>query len=99
MRAGFLGFGGTFAADCNLALQLLMAVALGVGAMLARRRRYRAHGLCQATVVILNLALIFGVMLPGLRAPSTADPRRLLGFAHGILGAAAESLGLYVLLV
>lgn len=96
---GFLGTGAPFAADLNLSLQVLMGLALAAGAMLARRRKYRAHGACQATVVILNLALIFGIMAPHFRVPASGDLRRAIAFAHGLLGIAAEVLGLYIVLV
>ena len=65
--SGFLGTGASFAADLNLALQLSMAAALGVGMALARRKHYRAHAVCQSAVVLLNLALIAVIMLPAFR--------------------------------
>ena len=41
-------------ADFNLVVQLIMGVALGTGAILAKQKRYRAHGICQTTVLLLN---------------------------------------------
>jgi len=35
---GFLGTGATFGADLNLVVQLIMGVALAIGAILARRQ-------------------------------------------------------------
>jgi len=37
---GFLGTGATFGADLNLVVQLIMGVALAIGAILARQKRY-----------------------------------------------------------
>ena len=99
MTSGFLGTGAPFAADLNLSLQVLMGLSLAAGAVLARRRKYRAHGFCQAAVVLLNLALIFRIMLPHFHGPAAGDLRRTLAFAHGLLGIAAELLGLYIVLV
>ena len=64
---GFLGTGATFSADLNLLLQVAMGVALVAGALLARRRHYAAHGICQTTVMILNLVTIVWVMGPSFR--------------------------------
>src|SRR5215467_2534730 len=61
---GFLGTGATLAADFNLIVQLLMGVALLLGMILARRRHYRAHAICQGSVVLLNLVMIASIMLP-----------------------------------
>src|SRR5262244_1126545 len=61
---GFLGTGATLAADFNLIIQLLMGVALLLGMILARRRHYRAHAICQGSVVLLNLVMIASIMLP-----------------------------------
>ena len=51
---GFLGTGATFAADLNLIVQLLMGVALLLGMILARRRHYRAHAICQGALCCLT---------------------------------------------
>ena len=93
---GFLGTGATFYADLNLILQLGMGAALLVGMMLARGKRYGAHGYCQAAVVILNVVLIFEIMLPPFRRLSGYSS---VAFVHGILGSTAEVLGIYVVLV
>jgi Ca2+/H+ antiporter len=59
---GFLGTGATFGADINLVVQLIMGLALVTGALLAKHKRYRAHGVCQTTVLLLNLLMIGLVM-------------------------------------
>jgi hypothetical protein len=52
-REGYLGTGATFEADLNLVVQL-MGLALIAGSLLAKRKRYTAHGICQTTVLLLK---------------------------------------------
>jgi uncharacterized membrane protein YozB (DUF420 family) len=73
--------------------------------LLARRKRYRGHAICQTTVLLLNLVMIALVMWPSFREQvAYALPRHLTrpyyfaAAAHGGLGIAAELLGLYVVL-
>jgi uncharacterized membrane protein YozB (DUF420 family) len=75
------------------------------GAMLARRKRYRAHARCQSIVVLLNLAAISLTMVPSFgRSFAAATPARLmksyyaLAAVHATLGTVAELLALYILL-
>ena len=103
---GFLGTWASFSADLNLLIQIAIGLALLAGAFLARAKRYAAHGLCQAIVLILNLPMIALVMWPSLDARVLprlsrhfARPHYALAMAHGALGALAELLGLYILLV
>ena len=103
---GFLGTGATFAADLNLLLQVAMGAALIAGALLARRGRYAAHGICQTAVMLLNLVTIAWIMGPSFRMQviprlPAGLGRRYFAVAsvHGLLGAAAELLGLYIVLV
>jgi uncharacterized membrane protein YozB (DUF420 family) len=103
---GFLGTQAGFGADLNLLIQIAMGAALIVGAFLARRKRYSAHGACQATVLVLNLAMISSVMWPSFhsqvlpRLPKHFGKRYYaIATMHGVVGAAAELLGLYILLV
>src|SRR5579864_3691622 len=83
-----------------------MGVALLAGAWLARRRRFRAHGRCQATVMLLNLVMISLVMAPSFRSQVSSNLRKTgtdlyyaLPAVHAGLGTVAELLGLYVVLV
>ena len=92
-------------AALNLAAQLLMGAALLAGMALARRKRFRAHAVCQSAVLLLNLIPILGYMLPVFRrAVLTEVPARLgdpfyaWPTAHAALGTAAELLGLYIVL-
>jgi uncharacterized membrane protein YozB (DUF420 family) len=102
---GFLGTGATFEADANLVVQLVMGAALVAGAFLAKQKRYRAHGICQTTVLLLNLWMIGLVMWPKFQQQVAPKLPRVLHrsyyaapIAHGALGM-AELLGLYIVLV
>ena len=82
-----------------------MGVALLAGMMLARAKRFRAHGICQTTVVILNLVPILWFMLPAFRTavapmlPSGLHDRfYAVTTAHAALGIIAEGLGIYIIL-
>jgi uncharacterized membrane protein YozB (DUF420 family) len=103
---GFLGTGATFEADVNLVIQFVMAGALAAGGVLARQRRYRAHGICQTTVLLLNLLMIGLVMWPSFGRQVNPRLPKLLHKAyyaapmiHAALGITAELLGLYIVLV
>jgi uncharacterized membrane protein YozB (DUF420 family) len=103
---GFLGTQAGFGADLNLLIQMAMGAALIVGAFLARSKRYSAHGACQATVLVLNLVMLSSVMWPSFHLQVLPRLSKHLGkryyaiaAIHGVLGAAAELLGLYILLV
>ena len=103
---GFLGTGATFSADVNLVVQFMMGAALIVGAVLAKRKRYRAHGICQTTVLLLNLLMIGLVMWPAFQQQVQPSLRRVLhkwyyaaAAIHALLGVTAEVLGLYIVIV
>jgi len=102
---GFLGTGATVWADLNLVIQIAMGVALLVGMGLARRQRFRAHMLCQSSVMLLNLVVIYLIMLPSFRRQVTPHIPAGLHEAyyavvtlHAGLGTIAELLGLYIVL-
>ena len=105
LNEGFLGTEASRYADLVLLLEMAMGLALLVGAVLARMRKFRWHAWCQSTVVLLNLVIIVAVMTPSFRvrvAPKI--PARLgkayyaLATAHTALGSVAEIGGLYILL-
>ena len=103
---GFLGTWASFGADLNLLVQIAMGIALLAGVVLARAKRYLAHGVCQAVVLILNLPMIALVMWPSFDVRVLPRFSRHLGtryysvaIAHGALGILAEAFGLYILLV
>ena len=97
--------GAGLEANFNLVVQLAMGVALIAGAILARAKHYAAHGTCQTAVLLLNLIVIAFVMLPsffGRVMPAlpkhVTDSYYGVATAHGVLGAIAELLGLYIVL-
>jgi uncharacterized membrane protein YozB (DUF420 family) len=103
---GYLGTQAGFEADLNLTIQVIMGLALIAGAFLARAKRYSAHGACMTAVLLLNLVPIAFVMWPsfdGLVLPRLASHLHkryyVAAAAHGVLGSAAELLGLYIVLV
>ncbi len=103
---GFLGTGATFEADVNLVVQLVMGAALVAGVILAKQQRYRAHGICQTTVLLLNLLMIGLVMWPSFRRQGNPTFPRVLHrsyyaapMVHAALGMMAELLGLYIVVV
>jgi uncharacterized membrane protein YozB (DUF420 family) len=103
---GSLGTGATFEVDLNLVVQVVMGVALVAGALLAKRKRYVAHGICQTTVLLLNPGMIALVMSPSLQHQvRPALPGSLhkwfyaMATIHSLVGGAAEFLGLYIVIV
>lgn len=103
---GFLGTGATFDADVNLVAQFIMGAALIAGVVLARRKLYRAHGICQATILLLNLLAIGFVMWPTFQQQVKPTLPRFLhkwyytvAAIHAMLGITAELLGLYIVAV
>jgi plastocyanin len=103
---GFLGTGASWSADLNLVLHIVMALALLGGMVLARRKRFTAHGIVQSSVMLLNLVLIARIMGPSfIRQVAPQIPAGLsdsyywVAFAHATAGSLAELLGLYVVLV
>jgi len=103
---GFLGTGANFGADLNLVVQLIMGVSLAIGAVLAKQKRYRAHGICQTTVLLLNSLMIGLVMWPSFQQQVKPALSKVLhkwyyeaAAIHAVLGMAAELLGLYIVLV
>ena len=102
---GFLGTHAGYHADLNLTVQLAMGAALIFGAFLARAKRFVAHAVCQTAVLVLNLVMICFWMLPSFlwhvlpRLPRRFGKRfYAVATIHGVLGVAAEILGLYIVL-
>jgi uncharacterized membrane protein YozB (DUF420 family) len=103
---GFLGTGASFKADMNLVAQLGMGMTLVAGMLLARRKHFTAHGICQATVLLLNAVIIAWLMWPSFQQQVLPPLPEHLGeryyavaVIHAVLGGAAELLGLYIALV
>jgi plastocyanin/uncharacterized membrane protein YozB (DUF420 family) len=103
---GFLGTDATFYADLNLIVQIAMGLALLYGMMLARKKNFQTHKICQSSVMILNLVMIFLVMSPSFHRQvqpqiphGLHDAYYLVAFIHAVLGTIAELLGIYIVLV
>ena len=103
---GFLGTGAPFGADLNLVAQLVMGIALIAGALLAKYKHYRAHGICQTSVLLLNLLMIGLVMWPSFQQQVKPVLSKALhkwyykvATIHAALGIMAELLGLYIVIV
>jgi uncharacterized membrane protein YozB (DUF420 family) len=103
---GFLGTGAPFAADVNLVMQFIMGAALIAGVLFAKHKRYRAHGICQTTVLLVNLLMISVVMWPSFQQQvmpmfPKAFHRKYYAVAaiHAFAGITAEVLGLYIVAV
>lgn len=93
------------ASNLNLVAQMLMGLALLAGMFLARSKRYKAHGICQSTVILLNLIPILSYMGPVFHRGVLPKIPALLGdrfyalpTAHATLGTLAELLGFYIIL-
>jgi uncharacterized membrane protein YozB (DUF420 family) len=105
LSEGFLGTRAPRYADLVLLLEIAMGVALLLGAVLARIKRFRLHAWCQSIIVLLNLAVILLVMAPSFRSRVAPKiPVKLgrtyyaLATAHALLGGVAEIGALYILL-
>jgi hypothetical protein len=105
VKEGFLGTAAPRYVDLVLLLEIAMGLALLIGAVFARMRRFRLHAWCQSVVVLLNLAVILVVMAPSFRvrvAPKIpvelGQTYYALATAHAALGSVAEIGGLYILL-
>jgi uncharacterized membrane protein YozB (DUF420 family) len=105
VNQGFLGTAAPRCADVVLLLEIGMALALLLGAGLARTKRIQLHAWCQGAIVLLNLAVILVLMLPSFQSRvSPKIPVRLgrayyaLATAHAALGAVTEIAALYILI-
>jgi len=106
MSAGFLGTAAPASADLMLLLEVVIGIGLLLGAVLARKKRYRAHAWCQSSVVLLNGVLIAVAMIPSFhervqpKIPEKLDRSfYALATAHATLGSLAEAGGCMSLLL
>jgi Ca2+/H+ antiporter len=88
-----------------LLLELAMGIGLTLGAWLARRQRYKAHGWCQSLIVLLNLAIIAMEMIPSFRTQvlpripeNLSRPFYAIAMSHALLASVAEVAALYLML-
>ena len=103
---GFLARGAPFGADLNLLLQIGVGVLLLAGMGLARRGRYRTHGICQSAGFVLTLVMTILWMVPAFHAiHADALGRGVVNrvtvavAAHVAVGTAAMLVGAWVILV
>jgi len=103
---GFLGTGAPFAADFNLVMQFILGAALIAGVFFAKQKRFRAHGVCQTTVLLVNLLMIGLVMWPSFQQQLRPHLPKVfhrfyyaVAMTHTLVGIAAETLGLYIVVV
>src|ERR1051325_3832442 len=102
---GFLGRPSTFGGDLNLLVQLGLGLLLLAGLLLARRSRFAAHGLCQATALVVTLVMTAIWMAPAYHANYGPGIFRLgnkvsaAAAAHVVTGSLALLVGVYVVLV
>lgn len=105
MNESFFGTAAPRYADLVLLLEIAMGLGLLIGAVLARKKRFRLHAWCQSTIVILNLVIIVLIMVPSFHAyVSPKIPLKLgksyyaLATSHAALGIVSEVAALYTLL-
>ncbi len=94
MKGGFLGTVAPPYANLTLLLEIAMGVGLLIGALLARRRRFRQHAWCQSFIVLFNLVLIVLTMVPSFRAHVSPKIPLKLGKAYYTLATARAALGI-----
>lgn len=104
--SGLLGTGSPLFSDVVALFEIAAGVLLVIGLFLVRSGRVRLHAYLQSTIVLVNLPVILLWMVPsylrnvlpylpaGLPTPYVWVPTLML-----CVGAAAEALGVYVILV
>jgi uncharacterized membrane protein YozB (DUF420 family) len=93
-------------ADVIVVVELVIAVLLLLGAFLVRRGYVRAHAIIQGSMVLVNIPIVLIWMVPQYLssvapdlASEGAQPFYLVPTIMLVAGAAAEVLGVYILLV
>ena len=103
VHEGFLRTAAPLYADNVLLVEIAMGAALLFGFWLARKRKFRAHAICQSAVVLLNGIVIACLMLPVFfsrvvpKLPAKLGKSHyLISTAHAALGTISELSALYV---
>jgi uncharacterized membrane protein YozB (DUF420 family) len=102
---GFLGTKATLRSDLTLVLILITAVLFNLGFILARRKQFEAHRWVQTASVSINTLVVLISMvtsyiiyiLPGIPA-KLGQGDYAVTTVHGIVGAIALLLGVFVML-
>lgn len=102
---GFLGTHAPFVSDLTLILILLAAVLFTIGALLARRKHFKAHCWTQTITAVINATVVLVVMVRSFVKNFLAGvlQKPLSGFnlvitIHAIVGVIGLLLGIYVVL-
>lgn len=83
----------------NLILQIVIFIFLTGGLSLKQKGKFIQHGTMMLTAIILNMISFLWVMWPsfrGLDVLSFDSTIKYLSFLHGVLGATAEVLGIFL---
>lgn len=88
-------------AQANLLLQTITLVLIILGVVLARKRMFNWHGNTMLVAVLIDGLLLVSHMGPALarvveEGASKLDVVTLLGITHGVVGAVAEFLGIWL---
>jgi hypothetical protein len=88
-------------AQANLLIQTVILLLIVLGIILARKKSFIWHGNTMLVAVIINGLLFISHMGPAFvsvlrEGTSKLDIVTLLGMAHGVVGAAAELLGIWL---
>jgi hypothetical protein len=88
-------------AQANLLIQTVILMLIVLGVILGRKKRFSWHGNTMLVAVIINGLMLIAHMGPALvsvigEGASKLDVVTLLGITHGVVGAAAEFLGIWL---
>lgn len=88
-------------AQANLLIQTVILLLIVLGVILARKRVFGWHGNIMLVAVLINGLMLVSHMGPALvrvvaEGASKLDVVTLLGMTHGVVGAAAEFLGIWL---
>ncbi len=104
--SGFFGTDAPLGSDLVLVAEVGIGLTLVLGMLLVRRGRVRVHAYLQSSLVLANLPIVLLWMLPSYLqhvlpelGAEFAEPYYLVPTVMLVVGAAAEALGVYVLLV
>lgn len=88
----------------SLIIQIIVLFLLSYGYFLKRKLKFRQHGFIMSTALVLHLSTVFSIMIPSLLGavipayivPNPLGAVSVIGIIHGILGATALSLGIWI---
>jgi uncharacterized membrane protein YozB (DUF420 family) len=88
-------------AFANLIIQIVVAFLIAMSLLLKRKKKFAWHGNVMLVAVLINGVLLVGHMGPSLiyllrEEIHVLDPIAFIGLFHGITGAIAEFLGIWL---